>query len=339
MKRILVTGGTGYIGSHTAVALLEAGFEVVLLDNLSNSYRWIVDRIARITGRDLPFAEVDLTHRDQVHRFFASNDPFDGVIHFAALKAVGESVENPLLYYRNNIGGLINLLEMMQLYGSENLVFSSSCTVYGNPDQVPVDELCPLQPAMSPYGNTKRISEEIIRDQIEVGKLRAIALRYFNPVGAHPSALLGELPMDIPNNLMPFITQTAIGIRDHLLVFGNDYPTPDGTAIRDYIHITDLADAHVKAMHRLLGIEAPEPMEIFNLGTGKGYSVREVIDAFEKVNGVKVPWQYAPRRQGDIPAIWANPEKAIRLLGWQAAKNLSDMVASAWKWQMTLQNQ
>ena len=320
------------------MALLEAGFKVVLLDNLSNSYRWIIDRIARITGRDVPFTEVDLTHRDQLHRFFTSNDPFDGVIHFAALKAVGESVEHPLRYYSNNIGGLINLLEMMQLSGSQNLVFSSSCTVYGNPDQVPVDELCPLQPAMSPYGNTKRISEEIIRDQIEVGKLRAIALRYFNPVGAHPSALLGELPMGIPNNLMPFITQTAIGIRDRLLVFGNDYPTPDGTAIRDYIHITDLADAHVKAIGRLLQNEAQDPWEIFNLGTGKGHSVLEMINAFEAVNGVKVPWQFAPRRQGDIPAIWANPEKAQRLMDWHAAKDLSDMAVSAWKWQMALQN-
>jgi UDP-glucose 4-epimerase len=339
MKKILVTGGTGYIGSHTAVALLEAGFEVVLVDNLSNSYRWIVDRIARISGREVPFEEVDLTNRDQLHRFFASNDPFDGVIHFAALKAVGESVEHPLLYYRNNIGGLINLLEMMQLFGSENLVFSSSCTVYGNPDQVPVDELCPLQPAMSPYGNTKQISEEIIRDEVGVGKLRAIALRYFNPVGAHPSALLGELPMGIPNNLMPFVSQTAIGIRDRLLVFGNDYPTPDSTAVRDYLHITDLADAHVKAVGRLLPKDAPESWEVFNLGTGNGHSVLEIINAFESVNGVKVPWQFAPRRPGDIPAIWANPEKAHRLLGWQAAKDLSDMVASAWKWQMALQHQ
>ncbi|HRZ41964.1 MAG TPA: UDP-glucose 4-epimerase GalE [Bacteroidales bacterium] len=338
MKRILVTGGTGYIGSHTAVALLEAGLEVVLLDNLSNSYRWVADRVVQISGRQVQFAEVDLINREQLHGFFGRQEPFDGVIHFAALKAVGESVENPLLYYRNNIGGLMNLLEAMQLSGSGNLVFSSSCTVYGNPEQVPVDEACPLQPAMSPYGNTKRIAEEMIRDQVQVGKLRAVALRYFNPVGAHPSALLGELPMGIPNNLMPFIAQTAIGIRERLLVFGNDYPTPDGTAIRDYIHITDLADAHVKAIHRLLSVESPEPWEIFNLGTGKGYSVLEMINAFETVNGVKVPWQYAPRRQGDIPAIWANPAKAQQLLGWKATRNLTDMVASAWKWQMALQN-
>ncbi len=339
MKRILVTGGTGYIGSHTAVALLEAGYRVELLDNLSNSYRWIAGRIAQITGKEVPFSQVDLTDRAGLEQFLSAREPFDGVIHFAALKAVGESVENPLMYYHNNIGGLLNLLEMMTRFGSRNLVFSSSCTVYGNPEKVPVDELCPLQPAMSPYGNTKRISEEIIRDQVSVGGLRCTSLRYFNPVGAHPSALLGELPMGIPNNLMPFITQTAIGKRESLRVFGSDYPTPDGTAIRDYIHISDLAEAHVKAIGRMVSeTSSSQPWEIFNLGTGKGHSVLEVIRAFELVNQVQVPWQFAPRRQGDIPAIWADPALANAKLQWKASRGLEEMVGSAWEWEKKMDN-
>ncbi len=334
--KILVTGGTGYIGSHTAVELLVAGFEVVLLDNLSNSYAWIADRVKEVTGKDAPLFEVDLADRKAVADFFQQQHAFDGVVHFAALKAVGESTMLPLKYYHNNLFGLIHLLQEMQQHAIPNLVFSSSCTVYGNPDKLPVDESSPVKEAMSPYGNTKRISEDIIRDEVSVSALRCIALRYFNPVGAHPSARLGELPIGIPDNLMPYITQTAIGKRDMLRVFGDDYPTADGTALRDYLHVCDLARAHVIALQRMIRGEQDMPWEVFNLGTGRGYSVLEVIQAFEETNGVKVPYRIAERRPGDIPAIWADTTFANNALGWKATRGMEEMVRTAWEWEKKL---
>ncbi len=332
--KVLVTGGTGYIGSHTATELLKAGYEVVILDNLSNSYRWISERIEKITGKPVPFECVDILDEKTLDECLGRNEGIAAVVHFAALKAVGESVEMPLRYYRNNISGLINLLDAMERHQIRNLIFSSSCTVYGEATNLPVDETAPLQPAMSPYGNTKRISEEIIRDTVEVTGLRAVSLRYFNPVGAHESALIGELPIGTPNNLMPYITQTANGLRDHLRVFGNDYPTPDGTAIRDYIHVTDLALAHVKAVERMLSEQQASSWEVFNLGTGRGYSVLEMINAFESATGVKVPWQFAPRRPGDITAIWADASLANRELGWRAERGVDEMAESAWRWEL-----
>lgn len=336
--KILVTGGTGYIGSHTAAELLEAGFEVVLLDNLSNSYAWIADRVAKITGKRTPFYCVDLADHEAVTRFFEQHHDFNGVIHFAALKAVGESVEKPLRYYHNNLLSLIHLLEAMLRHSIPNLVFSSSCTVYGSAGKLPVDETAPVGKALSPYGNTKRIAEEIIRDVTESSPLHCVSLRYFNPVGAHDSALIGELPMGTPNNLMPFITQAAIGKRGVLKVFGNDYPTRDGTAIRDYIHVTDLAKAHVKALERMAAGSKMLPWEVYNLGTGNGYTVLEVIEAFEKATGMKVPWEFTGRRAGDITAIWADPSLAARELGWKADKGLHEMALSAWQWEKELQN-
>jgi UDP-glucose 4-epimerase len=336
MKRILVTGGTGYIGSHTSVALVEAGYEVVLLDNFTNSYPWIAERIGQITGKEIETASVDISARIELERFIHGQPPFHGVIHFAALKAVGDSVKHPLRYYRNNVIGMINLLEVMMRYDVAALVFSSSCTVYGSPEKIPVDESAPLQPALSPYGNTKRMCEEIMADQVKTGHLKGIALRYFNPVGAHPSGLIGELPIGLPDNLMPYITQTAIGKRPVLRVFGNDYPTPDGTAIRDYIHITDLAEAHVKAVGRIMNDAQKQPMEYFNLGTGNGYSVLEMIHAFEKATGVALPWEFAPRRPGDITEIWADASLANRELGWKAKLGLHEMVSSAWNWERQL---
>lgn len=336
MKRILVTGGTGYIGSHTVVALIEAGYQVVILDNFCNSYPWIAERIEQITRTHVEVAEVDLNAPMGLESFFDGQAPFDGVIHFAALKAVGESVKYPLRYYHNNVTGLINLLEMMNRFGVNALVFSSSCTVYGSPEKIPVDETAPMQPAMSPYGNTKRICEEIMADQVSAGLLKGIALRYFNPVGAHPSGLIGELPIGVPDNLMPYITQTAIGKREVLKVFGNDYPTHDGTAVRDYIHITDLAEAHVKAVERVLLDAQMEPMEYFNLGTGNGYSVLEMVQAFEEVTGVTLRWEFAPRRAGDITQIWADASLANRELGWKARLGIREMVSSAWNWERYL---
>jgi UDP-glucose 4-epimerase len=331
--KILITGGTGYIGSHTAVELVEAGHEVVLLDNLSNSYRWIADRIASICGINIPFYHIDLLDLESVEAVFAKEKGFDGVIHFAALKAVGESVEHPLRYYRNNLDALINLLQCMQQHAIVNLVFSSSCTVYGSAETLPVDESTPLRKALSPYGNTKIISESIIKDVVGSSPLRGILLRYFNPVGAHHSGLIGELPMGVPNNLMPFIAQTAIGKRDMLKVYGRDYPTPDGTAIRDYIHVTDLAKAHVVAMERMVTRQMKAPVEVFNLGTGHGVSVLEMINAFQEVNGVKVPFEFAPRRPGDITAIWADASLALRELGWSTRLGVEEMVRSAWEWE------
>lgn len=331
---ILVTGGTGYIGSHTVVELMESGFDVIIIDNLSNSSIEVLDRIEKITGKRPLFEKLDLCDKISLDQFFARYISIEAVIHFAASKAVGESVEKPLLYYRNNLLSLINLLEGMIASGIRHLVFSSSCTVYGQPDQLPVTENSPVKPALSPYGNTKQISEEIIRDTISSNApLRAISLRYFNPIGAHPSGLIGELPLGVPNNLVPFITQTAAGIRKELLVFGNDYSTPDGTAIRDYINVVDLSKAHVVAIQRLLNLRQKAPYEVFNLGTGRGYSVLEIIKTFEKVTGVKINYRITGRRPGDIEKVWADTSLANHELGWKAEKTLEETLASAWKWE------
>jgi UDP-glucose 4-epimerase len=334
--KILVTGGTGYIGSHTVVELQNKGFEVVIVDNLSNSGAEIVDNIEKITGVRPAFEKFDLTDYDKTMDFFKRNNDLKGVIHFAAFKAVGESVEKPLMYYRNNLVSLMNILEGMIEYGVENLVFSSSCTVYGQPDELPVSEKAPIKKAESPYGNTKQISEEIIQDTINAYNIKGIALRYFNPIGAHESALIGELPLGVPNNLVPFITQTAIGIREQLRVFGDDYPTPDGTPIRDYIHVVDLAKAHVVAVDRMINGKMKKDFEVFNLGTGKGYSVLEVIKSFEKVSGKKLNYKIVDRRPGDVIEVWADPTFSNEELGWKAEKGLDEMVLSAWNWEKAL---
>ena len=335
--KILVTGGAGYIGSHTAVELQNAGYEVVIIDNLSNSNRDVIDGIERITGIRPAFVEMDMQDKEKLQQLFENHPGIKGVINFAASKAVGESVKKPLLYYRNNLVTLLNLLDLMPQYGVEALVFSSSCTVYGQPDNMPVDETAPIKPAMSPYGNTKQICEEIITDTVHAGApFKSILLRYFNPVGAHPSAEIGELPLGVPQNLLPFVTQTAIGIREQQSVFGDDYDTPDGSCIRDYIHVVDLAKAHVKAVDRMLENKSEEAVEIFNLGTGRGVSVLELIKTFEEVTGVKLNYKIAERREGDITQVWANPEKANRVLGWKAEETLADTLASAWKWQLRL---
>ncbi len=334
--KILVTGGTGYIGSHTVVELQNKGFEVVIVDNLSNSSANIVDNIEQITGIR-PLLEVfDLTDRERTLDFFKRYNDIKGVIHFAAFKAVGESVEKPLMYYRNNLVSLINILESMTKTGVQNIVFSSSCTVYGQPDELPVSEKAPIKKAESPYGNTKQISEDIIHDTISAFAIHGIALRYFNPIGAHESALIGELPLGVPNNLVPFITQTAIGIRKQLKVFGNDYPTPDGTPIRDYIHVVDLAKAHVVAVDRMINNKMKKDFEMFNLGTGKGNSVLEVIQSFEKVSGQKLNYQIVDRRPGDVIEVWADPSFSNKELGWKAEKGLDEMVLSAWNWEKAL---
>ena len=336
-KKILVTGGTGYIGSHTTVELQNAGYEVVIIDNLSNSNAGVIDGIKRITGIRPVFSETDCNDKKAVEKVIADNPGITGIIHFAANKAVGESVEQPLTYYRNNIVSLLNLLDIMPVYGIEALVFSSSCTVYGQPDILPVTEDAPVKPALSPYGNTKQINEEIIRDTIHSGApFKGIVLRYFNPIGAHPSAEIGELPIGVPQNLAPFLTQTAAGIRKELRVFGNDYDTPDGSCIRDYIHVVDLAKAHVIAMNRLLDGQSAHPLEIFNLGTGRGVSVLELIHTFEKVTGVKAPYQIVGRREGDIEKVWADPTHANQVLGWKTLETLEDTLLSAWKWQQRL---
>jgi UDP-glucose 4-epimerase len=337
MKKILVTGGTGYIGSHTAVELLSEGYEVLTVDNLSNSEAWVAERIRTITGKD-PLLEVfDLCDREQTSRFFEKHGPVDAVIHFAASKAVGESVKKPLAYYRNNIVSLLNVIDAMAESGCKNLVFSSSCTVYGQPEKLPVTEDAPLQPAVSPYGNTKQICEEIIRDTAGAGSyLEAISLRYFNPIGAHHSGLIGELPRGVPENLVPYITQTAIGLRGELKVFGNDYNTPDGSCIRDYLHVTDLAKAHVAAVKRLLASENRNAYEVFNLGTGKGVSVLEAIASFEKVSGIKLNYKITGRREGDIEKIWADPSLANRELGWKTEITVDEAMLSAWKWEQKI---
>ena len=312
MSRILVTGGTGYIGSHTAVELMQQGYDVTIVDNLSNSSIDVLDGIAAIVGRKPDFANVDCGNFMDLDQVFKQYSDIEGVIHFAASKAVGESVEKPLLYYRNNLGSLVTLLEVMRLHGVKNLVFSSSCTVYGQPDaeHLPVDETAPIQKALSPYGNTKQINEEIICDEAHADKtLNATILRYFNPIGAHPSALIGELPNGVPQNLLPFITQTAAGLRPELKVFGNDYNTPDGSCIRDYIYVVDLAKAHVKAIDRMLNAKDRQQVEVFNLGTGTGLSVLTLINEFEAATGVKIPYTIVGRREGDIEQVWAAPEK------------------------------
>lgn len=335
--RILVTGGTGYIGSHTTVELINAGFDVVIIDNLSNSNREVLDGIEAITGVRPAFIEGDVNDLSTLDCLFQAYPGIEGIINFAASKAVGESVQKPLLYYRNNLNSLMNLLEMVEKYNVKGFVFSSSCTVYGEPDVNPVTEESPIKPATSPYGNTKQISEEIITDTIRSGaNFNAIILRYFNPVGAHPSALIGELPLGVPQNLIPYLTQTAIGIRKELSVFGNDYDTPDGSCIRDFINVVDLAKAHVIAVKRMIEGKSLDRIEIFNLGTGNGVSVLELIDTFESSTGVKVPHKIVGRREGDIEKVWANPKKANEVLGWVADTPLADTMVSAWKWQQHL---
>lgn len=338
-QTILVTGGTGFIGSHTTVELQQAGYKVVIVDNLSNSKAEVVDGIEKITGVRPAFEQVDCCDLNAMDAVFTKYPDIEGIIHFAASKAVGESVQKPLMYYRNNLTSLINLLELMPKHKVKGIIFSSSCTVYGQPtpENLPVTENAPIQKALSPYGNTKQVNEEIIYDYIHSGApIKSIVLRYFNPIGAHPSALIGELPNGVPMNLIPFVTQTAIGLRKELKIFGNDYNTPDGTCIRDYIYVVDLAKAHVKAMERVLDTEGTDAIEYFNIGTGKGVSTLEVVEGFEKATGVKLPWSYAPRREGDIEKVWGNVDKANKVLGWKADTPLDQVLSSAWKWQLKL---
>lgn len=337
---ILVTGGTGYIGSHTTVELINAGYKVVSMDNLSNSNIGVLDGIEAITGVRPTFYEADCNDAEAVERIFSENKDIVGVIHFAASKAVGESVQQPLKYYRNNLLSLIVMLEAMERHGTKGIVFSSSCTVYGQPEILPVTEDAPVQEALSPYGNTKQINEEILRDAIYAGaKYKAILLRYFNPIGAHPSALIGELPIGVPQNLIPYLTQTAAGIRKELSVFGDDYNTPDGSCIRDYINVVDLARAHVIAVERMISPSShSDSLETFNTGTGRGVSVLELINTFEEVTGVKVPHRIVERREGDIEQVWANPQKANEVLGWCAKETLADTLKSSWAWQQHLQS-
>ena len=335
-KTVLVSGGAGFIGSHVTVELIEAGYEVVVADNMSNCDMTCFNGVTRIIGRKLPFVQMDFCDAEAVDRLF-SEYRIDAVIHFAAFKAVGESVEKPLLYYRNNLTSFLNVLEAARTHGGCNVLFSSSATVYGEPDELPVTERSPRQPATSPYGNTKQMCEDFLRDAVKAYPvIKGIALRYFNPIGAHPSALIGELPRGVPNNLVPFITQTAIGKRECLSIFGNDYPTPDGTCLRDYIDIVDLAKAHVCAVTRMLEGQMKEPYEIYNIGTGRPVSVLELVTAFEKVNGVKLNYRFAPRRSGDVTAIWADPTLANRELGWKAERSVEDTLASAWAWEKHL---
>ncbi len=336
MARILVTGGTGYIGSHTTVELMQQGYDVTIVDNLSNSSIDVIDGIAAIVGKKPEFANIDCTNFVDLDGVFRLYPDIVGVIHFAASKAVGESVEKPLLYYRNNLGSLCTLLEVMKLHQVQNIVFSSSCTVYGQPDaaHLPVDETAPIQKALSPYGNTKQINEEIICDEAHADKdLHATILRYFNPIGAHPSALIGELPNGVPQNLLPFITQTAAGLRPELKVFGNDYNTPDGSCIRDYIYVVDLAKAHVKAIDRMLNVPDREQVEVFNLGTGTGLSVLTLINEFKAATGITIPYTIVGRREGDIEQVWAAPKKANEVLGWKADTPIREVLASAWNWE------
>ena len=332
--KILVTGGTGYIGSHTAVELIEKGYEVVIIDNLYNSEAEVIDRIGQITGVKPELAVFDICDAEKLKAFFDKHNNIEGIIHFAAYKAVGESVNKPLNYYRNNLLSLVNLLDSMKTFGIPVFVFSSSCTVYGQPEKLPVSEDSPIQPAVSPYGNTKQIGEEIIRDTVAADKnMKAIALRYFNPIGAHPSALIGELPRGVPENLVPYITQTAYGLRKELKVFGDDYNTPDGSCIRDYLHVVDLAKAHVTAVKRLIENKNKTNYEIFNLGTGKGVSVLEAIKSFEHVTGIKLNYTITGRRAGDIEKIWADPTLANKELGWRTVSTLDESMRTAWEWE------
>ena len=337
-ETILVTGGTGFIGSHTSVELINAGYDVVIVDNLSNSNIKVLDGIEKITNVRPAFEQVDLQDKEATEGVFKKYPKISGIIHFAASKAVGESVQKPLLYYRNNIVSLINLLELMPKYDIKGIILSSSCTVYGQPkpENLPVTETAPHQKATSPYGNTKEINEQIIYDYIHSGApIKSIILRYFNPIGAHPSALIGELPNGVPANLIPYVTQTAIGIRKQLTIFGNDYDTPDGTCIRDYIYVVDLAKAHVAAMARVLD-EGADKIDYFNIGTGKGNSTLEIVQTFIQATGVKLNWKFGPRREGDIEKIWGDCTKANKVLGWKAETPLSDVLLSAWKWQLKL---
>ena len=333
MQKVLVTGGLGYIGSHTVVELQNAGFEVVIIDNLSNSSLEVLDGIIEITGKIPLFEKIDLRQKSEVIQFFEKYQDISGIIHFAASKAVGESVENPLLYYENNLSTLIYLLQACNNYTIENFIFSSSCTVYGEPDKLPIDESAPIKKATSPYGNTKQISEEILNDSCKVSNLKSIALRYFNPIGAHDSSKIGELPLGIPKNLVPFITQTAAGLRDQLSVFGDDYPTEDGSCIRDYIHVVDLAKAHVVALERLLKDRNSNQFETFNIGTGKGSSVLEVVHAFEKVTQQKLNYKIVNRREGDVISVYADTKKANDVLGWKAEKSMEESLLSSWNWE------
>jgi UDP-glucose 4-epimerase len=338
MSKVLVTGGTGYIGSHTVVELINDGFEVIIVDNLSNSNVDVLDGIQKITGVRPAFENIDCVDYVGMDKMFDKYGDIESIIHFAASKAVGESVEKPLLYYRNNLVSLINLLQLMPIHKVRNFVFSSSCTVYGQPDVLPVTEDAPIKPALSPYGNTKQIGEEIIRDTIYANEsnYQSIILRYFNPIGAHASAEIGELPNGVPNNLLPFVTQTAIGLRKQLQVFGDDYDTPDGSCIRDYIHVVDLAKAHVIAVKRMLQGKSLDKVETFNLGTGRGLSVLEILKTFEEVNGVKVPYKIVSRREGDIVKVWADPTIANEVLGWTASETVEETLRSAWAWEQNL---
>jgi UDP-glucose 4-epimerase len=341
MSRILVTGGTGYIGSHTTVELMQQGYDVVVIDNLSNSNADVLDGVAAIVGTRPAFEQVDCNDAQALAQVFKKYPDIQGVIHFAASKAVGESVEQPLMYYRNNLMSLVTLLEQMKEHNVHNIVFSSSCTVYGQPtdEHLPVDETAPIQVALSPYGNTKQINEEIIRDEAHANaQLHATILRYFNPIGAHPSAMIGELPNGVPQNLLPFVTQTAIGLRPELKVFGDDYNTPDGSCIRDYIYVVDLAKAHVKAVERMLNRQATEQVEVFNLGTGRGLSVLEILNTFMQVTGANVPYQIVGRREGDIEQVWAKPDKANNVLGWKADTPIEDVLLSAWRWEQKIRS-
>ena len=336
--KVLVTGGLGFIGSHTVVELQNVGFEPVIIDNLSNSSIEVLDRITNITGKKPLFEQMDLRDKTSVQNFFKKHHDVSGVIHFAASKAVGESVENPLLYYENNINALVYILQELQQKEEAHFIFSSSCTVYGQAEKMPITEDASVQPAMSPYGNTKQIGEEIISDVVKVSNINSILLRYFNPIGAHPTAEIGELPIGVPQNLVPFITQTGIGLRQELSVYGDDYPTSDGTAIRDYIHVVDLAKAHVVALQRLIEKKNLSKIETFNLGTGTGSSVLEVITAFEKVSGKKLPYKIVGRREGDITSAYANTDKANNVLGWKAQSTLEESLASAWKWEQKIRS-
>lgn len=336
--KVLVTGGLGFIGSHTVVELQNEGFEVVIIDNLSNSSEDVLNGIVAITGKKPIFENLDLREKTSVVDFFKKHSDVTGIIHFAASKAVGESVTNPLLYYENNISSLVYLLQELEKKEEAHFIFSSSCTVYGQADVMPIDESAPIKPAMSPYGNTKQIGEEIITDVSKVSNINAILLRYFNPIGSHPSAEIGELPIGVPQNLVPFITQTGIGLRKELMVYGNDYPTPDGTCIRDYIHVVDLAKAHVVALQRLFEHKNESKVEIFNLGTGVGSSVLEVITGFEKVTGKPFPYKIVGRREGDVTMAFASTKKANEVLGWKTISTLDEALESAWKWEQKVRS-
>jgi UDP-glucose 4-epimerase len=334
-KKILVTGGLGFIGAHTCVELANAGYIPLIVDNLSNSQYFIKERIEKIIGQEITFYEIDICDATALENVWKIEGEIEAVIHFAAYKAVGESVEFPLKYYRNNIDGLLSVLTVMQKQECRKIVFSSSCTVYGVPEVLPISENTPLQSPLSPYGATKQMCEQILRDVVKISNLKSVLLRYFNPVGAHPSALIGELPLGIPNNLVPFITQTAIGKRENLKIFGNDYPTPDGTAIRDYIHVVDLANAHVKSL-QLMDKEADFKIEVINLGTGKGSSVLEVVQTFEAITQEKLNYVFAPRRLGDVPEIYAENKFAQKRLNWHCHYNLEEMMEHAWAWEKSL---